>query len=315
MILVTGPTGFIGRRVVDALVSKGRSVRALLHTPAHASALPANGVGVSHGDVLKPDSLARACEDTEAIIHLVAAIRERGDRTFQRVNYEGTKNVFEAAEAAGVERVVLASTIGASSDPAIPYLYSRWMAEQEAVRSPVAHAIIRFSLGFGEGDGFFNVLAAQAKLAPVVPVVGDGQSRFQPIAADDVARCLIAALDSDRTAGEITEIGGPDFFTYDQLVDTVAETLGVRIAKVHLPMGLVRPVAAMMEALTPSPPVTPQQLKMLKIDNVASLGTVDDVFGFTPRPLAGNMDYVKRIGLRDALKINLGFMPSHIRDH
>lgn len=315
MILVTGPTGFIGRRVVEVLVSGGRSVRALVHTPSRPSGLPSQGVEVSHGDVLQPDSLARACEGVESVIHLVAAIRERGDNTFQKVNYEGTKNVFAAAEAAGVDRVVVASTIGATSDPAIPYLYSRWMAEQEAVRSPVAHSIIRFSLGFGEGDEFFNVLAAQAKIAPVVPIVGAGRSRFQPIAAEDVARCLVAALGDDKMAGKTTEIGGPDYFTHEQLVDAVAETLGVRIMKVHVPVGLVRPVAAIMEALAPSPPVTPQQLKMLKVDNVASLDTVEDVFGFTPKPLVGNIDYVKRIGLADALKINLGFMPSHIRDH
>ena len=115
-------------------------------------------VEVVQADVLDAESLARACEGVDAVVHMVAVVRETGGLTFHRVNYEGTVNLLRAAEGAGVQRFVHASTIGASSDPAVPYLYSRWMAEQEIERSPLAGTVLRFSVGFGEGDEFFNVL-------------------------------------------------------------------------------------------------------------------------------------------------------------
>ena len=190
--------------------------------------------------------------------------------TFHRVNYDGTVNLLRAAEAAGARRFVHASTIGASSDPAVPYLYSRWMAEQEIERSPLDHTILRFSVGFGEGDEFFNVLAALVKASPVVPIAGDGTARFQPIAADDAARCLAASVDDDGTAGQVLELGGPKHHTYDEMIDIIAETVGVRTAKVHIPLDVFGPVVSVMEALMPRPPVTSEQLKMLGIDNTTA---------------------------------------------
>ena len=313
-VLVTGGTGFIGRRVVDALADAGFAVRALVHRNVPEGGLR-DGVEAVEGNVLDPDSLARACDGVGAVAHLVAVVRESGDRTFHRINVEGARNVLEAASAAGVERFVLASTIGATSDPGIPYLHSRWTAEQDVVSSGLAHTIVRFSVGFGSGDEFFNVLAAQAKLFPLVPVAGGGANRFQPIAADDAARCLLEALRRDDTVGRTIEAGGPAHYTYDELLDLVADTLGVKIAKVHLPLQLMRPAVALMEALAPRPPVTGEQLKMIAVDNVTDVDSVERNFGFAPRPLEGNLDYLRDIRLRDALKINLGFMPSRVRDH
>ena len=315
MILVTGSTGFVGRRVVEALTSRRHSVRALVHTRSRVSVLASDCVQVVEGDVLDAETLAGVCEGVEAVIHLVAIVRESRDQTFQRVNYEGTQNLLDAASSAGVKRIVHASTIGATSDPAVPYLYSRWMAEQETIRSPVPYTILRFSVGFGEGDEFFNVMAAQVKLSPLVPVAGDGSASFQPIAVEDVAACLVAASETDDTVGKTIEVGGPEQFTYDEILDLVAETLDAKILKVHIPIGLIKPAAAIMEALVPRPPVTRELLKMLQIDNTAETGSVEKAFGFTPRPMVGNLGYITRIGLGDALRMNLGFMPAHIRDH
>ncbi len=313
-VLVTGATGFIGRRVVASLVADGKMVRALVHrNPSEGVLL--DGVETVEGDVLDPDSLGRAVEGTGAVVHLVAVVRERGDNTFRRVNFDGTRNVLRAASAADVQRFVFASTIGATSDPEIPYLHSRWMAEQEVANNSVPHVIVRFSVGFGEGDEFFNVLAAQAKLFPVVPIAGRGTNRFQPISADDAARCVVEALREDFEAERTVEAGGPSQFTYDELVELVAETLGVRIAKVHMPLQLIRPVASLLETVAPRPPVTTEQLKMIAVDNVTDERSVEQSFGFAPRPLTGNLDYLRQIGLRDALRINLGFMPAGVRDH
>ena len=149
-VLVTGASGFIGRRVVRRLLHDGHSVRALVRDPERRAMLP-DTAETAQGDVLDPGSLVRACEGVDAVAHLAAVIRESGRLTFQRVNYEGTRNVLEAAEAAGVGRFVFASTIGATSDAALPYLSSRWMAEQDVARSTVESVILRFSAGFGGG--------------------------------------------------------------------------------------------------------------------------------------------------------------------
>ncbi|MBM3933028.1 MAG: complex I NDUFA9 subunit family protein [SAR202 cluster bacterium] len=315
MILVTGPTGFVGRRVVGQLHALGIPTRALVRSTSRTAALPREGIELAQGDVLDAESLAKACVGADAVIHLAAVIRQKGKLSFQSVNYGGARNLLAAAKAAGVKRFIYASTIGATSDASIPYLYSRWMAEQEIARSGVPYTIVRFSVGFGEGDEFFNVLAALVKLMPVVPIVGDGQSKFQPIAVDDAARCLVEAYRQEGHEGKTYDIGGPERYTYAELVDVIARTLGAKYAKVRVPVAAMKPAAAVMEALTPSPPVTPEQLKMLHLDSIAEPDSVQKAFGFTPRPIQGNIDYLRKIGIIDALSINLGFMPAHIRDH
>ena len=315
MILVTGATGFVGRRVVEALTSVGRPVRALVHTASRASVLSGFDVEKVRGDVRDPEFLRRACEGVDAIIHLVATIRESPGATFQRINYQGTINVLEAASFWGVERVVHASVLGASPDRGSPYLYSRWMAEQEVIRNSIPHTVIRFSFGFGEGDEFLNVLAAQIRLAPVVAVAGGGKARLQPVAVEDMARCLVAACVREDMGGRVIEIGGPAHLTYVQILDVLADALNVKIFKVHVPMPLLMPVVAAMEVLVPRPPATREMLKVLGVDSATELDAMEKDFGLMPRPLRGNIDYVSRIGLGDALKIVLGFMPAHIRDH
>lgn len=314
MILVTGATGFVGRRVVALLAAAGKRVRALTRSESVASALP-EGVEGAVGDVLDGDSLRRAMEGVEAVVHLVAVIREQGELTFERVNYEGTVGVLAAAQEAGVRRIVCASTIGAASDPTVRYLHSRWMGEQEIIRSGIAYTIVRFSVGFGEGDEFINQLAALVKAFPLVPVVGDGTAVFQPIWVDDVARCIAESLDREALEARAVEIGGPDYFTYDELIDVIAETLGVRAAKAHVPISLMSTGASVLEALSPRPPITREQLKMLAFDHRTELDSVQRHFGFEPRPMRGNIDYIRRIRYSDAVRMSMGFMPRHIRDH
>ena len=147
-VIVTGATGFVGRRVVEALSSRGTPVRAVVHNPTNARVLAPWDVETVHADVLEPASLESAFHDAESVVHLVAVIREEGGRTFHGVNYEGTRNVVRAAASAGVGRIVLASTMGASSDAYLRYLYSRWMAEQEVLqeRYPFLHRSLLDSL-------------------------------------------------------------------------------------------------------------------------------------------------------------------------
>ena len=315
MILVTGSTGFVGRRVVAELRARGHAVRCLVHTPARSEVIQGDGVEISYGDVLDPSSLVPALEGVSDVVHLVAVIREKGSLTFRRVNHLGTRNVVEAARAAGVERLVYLSGIGASDNPRLRFLYFKGQAEQEVAQGGMAYTILRPSLLFGEGDEFFNTLAGLVKAMPAVPIAGDGQALFQPMAVDELARCVALCFEQEELANQVVELGGPEHLTYDRLIDLVAETLGVRRVKMHVPLPLMRRIVQLMELTLPRPPATTQQLDLLSIENTTGLDNVERWFGFRPRPVRGNIDYIQRLSYRDALGTAFGFIPRHIRDH
>lgn len=315
MIVVTGGAGFLGRQIVAALRTQRRDVRVLLRRRAQAAVLEPYGVDIAYGDTRDADSLNRAFDGATGLIHLVAIIRQRHGATFRSVNVEGTRNVYSAASIAGVRRSVLVSAIGAAPRSPEPYFASRWAGEEEARASGIPTTVVRFSSLFGEGDEFFNVLAALVKVAPVVPIPGKGQTRFQPIHVEDAARVCVGALQDGSMIGRTFELGGPDVLTYRQMVDVVAEAMGRRRLKVSVPPALMGPAVSAMAWFMESPPVTPDQFRMLRYDSVGKPGLVESEFRFKPRPLRGNIDFVRRVTYCDAVRIMLGRMPRHIRDH
>jgi len=220
-----------------------------------------------------------------------------------------------AAKGAGVKHFLHVSAIGAANNPAYPYLHSKWLGEQEVISSGLPYTILRPSLVFGEGDEFLNTLAGLVRVFPLVPVAGSGQNRFQPIAVADVARCLVLALGRDDLKGKTIEVGGPQQLSYNDLVSIVAQTLGRRRLRLHIPVWLMQLSVSMMQKFQPRPPVTIDQLRMLPVPNVTGLDTVAQTFGFTPKPLEGNIDFVRSVSFADGVKIIAGVMPSHIRDH
>ncbi len=313
-ILVTGATGFVGRHVVPCLVESGHAVRILARGPVRQHLLP-DGVEVSYASLTDQEGLEAALSGIDAVVHLVAIIRERGEATFDSVNHLGTARLVKAALSAGVSRFVLMGAIGAVDDPRFPYLQSKWRGEQALIQSGIPYTILRGSIIFGEGDEFINALGGLVRVFPLVPVIGRGKVRFQAIHVEDVAHSIARTLELDETENRIIEIGGPEYLTYNGILDTIAETYGCKRLKLHLPIGLMRPVVRLMEKLLPHPPATSQQLSMLEFDNIAETDAVSKEFGFSPRPLAGNIAYIRKVSFLDGVKMVLGRMPSHIRDH
>ena len=310
MILVTGATGFIGRRIVARLVERGEEVRRLVRPmpDLRSSGLPA--VHFVTGDVTDAESLRAACEGVDMVVHTVAIIKEKGRATFEAINVQGTRNVVEAAEKAGVRKIVHLSAIGAGPDPKYPYLRSKWEGEEAVVNSQLRHVVLRPSLVFGPGDEFINALAATIRVGPVMPFIGSGKARFQPIHVEDVARCVDRALVDRSYNGETVEIGGPDILTYREITDTVIRAFGRRKMKVRVPISMMRAAVPFLKLTSPHPPITRVQLDMLSIDNVASAQSVEANFDFQPRPLEGNIDYVLNMEWREALSITMGFRPA-----
>ncbi|MBI4202971.1 MAG: complex I NDUFA9 subunit family protein [Chloroflexi bacterium] len=315
-VLVTGATGFVGRHVVKALAQRGHSVRAAGRSRGREGVVAGERVELAYADVADASSWKAAMDGVEAVMHLVAIIRERRGMTFEAVNYRGTMTVASAAKEAGVRAFVHLGAIGSGDLPEYPYLRSKWQGEQSVINSGAPYTIIRSSLIFGPGDEFINTLAGLVKGFPIVPVPGDGKARFQPIHVEDAARCIAEALEGEGFRGKTVEIGGPEQLTYDQIVDLIAQTLGYQRWKLHVPVGVMRGPVWLMERARDTPPATTQQLDMLAIDNVAErMDAVKAVFGFKPRPLQGNIEYIKDITFGDAYRIALGMIPRHIRDH
>jgi nucleoside-diphosphate-sugar epimerase len=290
-IAITGGTGFVGIHTSRALAAAGHELR-LLARGTRSGPRPAGAEWV-RADVVSSDGLAEALRGCDAVVHLVAIIREKGRQTFTRVNAQGTANVARAAAEAGVGHLVHISAIGVEPDPRYAYLASKWEGEQAVSGGTVPFTVLRPSLVFGPGDGFFTVLAKLIRLNPVVPVVGDGRALFQPIAVSDLARIITLCIERGPSSA-VHEVGGPHQLTYEQIIDIIkAETGRVRRRNVHVPVAAMLPLATIFEKVLPNPPVTPGQLRLLEKQNVTRLDAVPTQFGFQPLSLAENCEYLQ----------------------
>ena len=315
-VLVTGATGFLGRQVVAKLIEHNYAVRCLVHSPGRERIFPPGAVDVYYGSIDDANALESACRGVQQVVHLVAVIREGKGSTFDGINREGVARVAAAAKAAGgVQHLVQVSAMGAANDPAYPYLLSKWQGERAVAESGLPYTILRPCIIFGEGDEFLNSMAALVRLFPLVPVAASGRNRLQPIHVEDVAQCVALSLSRGDLLGRTVEIGGPEQLSYNQVVRTVARAMGKRRGRIHIPLWLMGMNVAVMQRVMRRPPITTEMLKMLRVRNVAELGAVEETYGFTPRRLEGNIDFVNRVSVGAALRINLGAPPRHIRDH
>jgi uncharacterized protein YbjT (DUF2867 family) len=280
MILITGGTGFIGRHVVARLAESGEKVRVASRGSRKAT-LPASVEQVT-ADVVSSEGLPEAMTGVDKVAHLVAVITEKGGQRFDAVIRGGTANVVSEAEKAGVKKLVYVSAIGAAPDPKYPYWHAKSQAEQAVTAGSVNWTILRLSLVFGPEDDFFNRLERLIRRTPIVPVAGGGKTRFQPIWVEDVVTCVVACLNEGVHDREIVEIGGSEYYTYNEIIDLIRRKVGTRKPKVHVPLWAMRPGARVLQAILPNPPVTTDQLAMLSKDNVTAIDAVPKAFGFAP---------------------------------
>mgnify|MGYP000895797053 CR=1 FL=1 len=310
MYLITGASGAIGSALVRRLVAGNQPVRALVHTPAKAAAQLADlrdRLEIVAGDVTRPDTLRPAMEGVQAVVHLVAIAMEKGRATYEGVNTQGTVNLVDAAQAAGVRRFINMSQNGADSALPYPFLRSKGKAQDYVAASGLDWTAFRPSVVWGPDDEFANVQARLIKLAPLIfPIVGDGKARFQPVYVGDLVEAVARALGDDTTIGREMGIGGPEVLTYEEIVRRVLAALGTRRVLVHVPVPLLRPAVAIMARL-PNPPVTPSLLDLLKIDNVVERNALVEHFGIAPRPFVPeHLGYMRQFSAAASLKRFLG---------
>ncbi len=271
---VFGGSGFIGRYIVSRLASEGWVVRVAVRDPASAYSLkPLGNVGqiVPVGvRVQDPQSVAEAVSGADAVFNLVGILYEPGgEQTFEKVQQQGAGTIAEQAAQAGVPRMIHVSAIGADENSDAVYARTKALGEKAVLAAMPSATILRPSIVVGPEDDFFNQFAAMARFSPALPLIGGGKTRFQPAYVGDVADAAMAALHNADTKGQIYELGGPRIYTFKQLMELMLKEIGRKRLLLPIPFAVAE-VQARFAELLPKPPLTRDQLKMLKHDNVVS---------------------------------------------
>lgn len=281
-VTVFGGTGFLGRWIVSALVEAGREVRVATRHPDKGDAAWANHVESIAADVRDPAAVARAVEGTDAVVNAVALYVEGRGLDFESVHVDGARNVAQAAQAQEGRTLVQISGIGASESSGSKYVRARARGER-AVREACGNAVIlRPSVLFGPDDAFLRTLTSVTRL-PLVPLFGRGDTRLQPVHVGDLASAVLRALDEPTAAGRTFELGGAGVYRYREILQQVLAALGRRRLLVPVPFAIWHVLAA-MAAWLPSPPMTRDQVLLMREDNVVSRDAPGfAALGITPR--------------------------------
>jgi len=295
LIVVTGANGFVGRHVVDRLTQAGYPLRAMVRDRSRYS--PPTEVRIVEADLVQADTLTAALDGVGTVIHcaaITANLKETYPGAYQRVNALGTENLVAAARAAGVRRLVAISGLGTRPAPAGTYMATRWALEEAVRNSGIPHVILQPSVQFGDDAEFVAALARLIRTSPVVPALGGGRTRFQPIWVEDVVTCVERSISDDALLNRSHAIGGSECLTFKEILQAIAGVMGRRRLILPLPMPLARLQARLLSAVMAHPPLTPATLELFAFDNATDLDAVERTFGFRPR---GFREHLRAHGL------------------
>lgn len=272
LITVYGGSGFLGRHVVRALAKRHYRIRVACRRPELTGHLqPLGRVGQIHAvqaNLRHAGSVEAAARDADAVVNLVGILAESGRQKFDSVQRSGAEAVALAAAAHGA-RMVQVSAIGADKNSASGYARSKAEGEELVLAAMPSAVIMRPSIMFGPEDTFFNRFAAMARLLPALPLIGGGLTRFQPVFAGDVATAIADAVEGKAKPGTTYELGGPEVLTFNQLMRFTLDTIERKRALVPLPFPIAGLMASVLQ-FAPGAPLTPDQVEMLRTDNVVS---------------------------------------------
>lgn len=279
LVTVFGGSGFVGSQLVRALARRGWRVRVACRRPDRAWKLQTSGsvgqIQAVRCDATNRDDVISALQGADAAINLIGILYEQGRRTFHALHVEASRNIAEAVAAAGIDRLVQVSAIGADPESESDYALSKAAAEM-AVREVKPDAVvIRPSIVFGAGDGFLNRFARMAQFAPVLPLIGGGQTKFQPVYVADVAEGIARATVLPEAAGRTFELGGPAVMTFEDVLKLILRETYRSNGLIPLPFFAARAIGSMAQltAMVGIPPVlTRDQVVLLEKDNVVADG-------------------------------------------
>jgi uncharacterized protein YbjT (DUF2867 family) len=300
VLLLTGATGLVGRSVLRRLAATGTPVRCLVRDPRRLGPHRVH-VQIALGDLADPQSFRNAMRGVDTVVHLAATIRDQPRGSIEELNGIATWRMVEAAGRAGVRRFLLFSALGASAHARTRLLRAKALAEQAVRDGPVESVIFAPSLIYAPGDAWLTLLARLA-LLPVMPISGRGRALFQPIWADDVARCVCAVLDSGpaaQPAGDVArngnrpsstrfELAGPHQLSYEDIVRLALRSFGRRRPIVHVPAAIVAPGLRALEVVARSRAfATWDEAELMEVSMLTPAGTADALrLGVEPRAMA-----------------------------
>jgi uncharacterized protein YbjT (DUF2867 family) len=289
MLLLTGATGLVGSALLHRLVAEGQQVRCLVRDPRRLGPQRVR-VQIALGDLTDPPSFRNAMRGVDTVVHLAASTRDQPRGSIEELAAIATWRMVEAAGRAGVERFVFFSTLGASTHHRARLFRAKALAEQAVRDADLRSTVIAPSLVYAPGDRLLTLIE-RLSLLPVMPLSGSGRAVCQPIWAENVAECVMAALrerGDGGAANERYELAGPDTFSYDDIIRTVLCSAGRERPLAHIPTPLVSRALRLIErAMGASAPVAWDEAELLEANMVARSGIADaQALGVTPQPMS-----------------------------
>jgi uncharacterized protein YbjT (DUF2867 family) len=276
-LCIIGGSGFVGRAIVREAVRCGHEVTVACRHPERARDIAVEGVRLCRADITSGRGLDEALANQDVAINLVGLLFEKGRQTFQAAHTEGTARVLASCKRADVGQYLHMSALGAGKVENSQYAQTKAQAESLVRASDVSWTIFRPSIIYGDGDSFFNKFKDMSRSLPILPVIA-GNTRFQPVWVEDVARAFVASIGNVHVAGQTYELGGPRTYSFRELLAMLMQELGRNRLLIDMPMPLAR-LLAIFGALLPTPPLTTDQLRLLKHDNIVEGEAFPRIFG------------------------------------
>lgn len=289
LITLIGGSGFVGRYAVRELAKAGYRLRVVCRRPEDAQHLTTAGdlgqIALMRGDMARPETVMNALKGADAVVNLVGILYERGSQRFNALHAQGAERIAQAVKQKGIPSLIHISALGV--DRAIGSQYARTkMLGENAVRAAFPEAtVLRPSVIFGTEDNFFNQFARMATLSPCLPLIGGGETLFQPVYVVDVAKAIRRCLEEPACRGKTYELGGPDVYTFRQLMQYILKVTGRKRCLVPIPFGIANVMAFFTERL-PKPLLTRDQVRLLRYDNIVDSAALTFAsLGMQPTPV------------------------------
>lgn len=302
-ILVTGGTGFVGRVLIRHLTEAGHPVRVLIRPSPRSPNLPKGvPVEVALSALSDPRGLRAAMVGIDTVYHLVGVERRGAYADLMAVDIQGTQSVVQAAADAGVDRIFFLSHLGADRASAYPVFKAKAIAEEYIRRAGIDYTILRTALVFGPNDGFTTGLAQLLQIVPFFFLVpGEGDTLLQPLWIEDLATCMLWALEDDSTRNQVYSLGGPEYLSFEEVLELVMEKLNLRRRPVYVRPPYLRGFTVFLENLLPSLPVSVYWLDYLAANRTCSLDTIPRFFSLMPARMSHRLEYLRGVNWRRVL--------------